>query len=219
MKINLDLMQKIELFGGISASELDILLKCLSVKTLPFKKGDVVLELGQPLNKIGIVISGEVQVVKEDYYGNRNILAHFCESEFFGESFACVQVKALPVSVIASVDSEILFIDVARLTAPCSAACGFHITLIQNFLRAVSKKNIALTQKIEITSKRTTREKLLSYLSAQAQAAGESRFVIPFSRQDLADYLGVERSAMSAELSKLRNEGVLKAHKNEFELL
>jgi CRP-like cAMP-binding protein len=214
-----NVLRKVELFSGIEPSELDRLLLCMSAKTVSCKKGEAVLELGQALRHLGIVLGGEVQVIKEDYYGNRNILAHFREGELFGESFACAQTNSLPVSVIAAANSEILFIEVARLTNPCPTACGFHVALIQNLLCVVARKNIVLTQKMEITSKRTTREKLLAYLSAQAQAAGSSHFFIPFNRQELADYLGVERSAMSAELSKMRGEGILKTRKNEFELL
>jgi DNA-binding transcriptional ArsR family regulator len=129
------------------------------------------------------------------------------------------EIKMLPVSVISSTESELLFIDCRKLAAPCSKACDFHSRLIQNMLNIISKKNVSLTQKIEFLSKRTTREKLLAYLSAEAKKAGSNRFSISFNRQELADYLFVERSAMSAELSKLRDDGILKYHKNQFELM
>ena len=174
---------------------------------------------GESIEKFGIVLSGQVQVVQDDYYGNRSILGKIDIGNLFGESFACAEIKTLPVSVITTTESELLFIDCHRLAVPCAKACGFHSRLIQNMLSIVSMKNIALTQKIEFTSKRTTREKLMAYLSSEAKNARSSRFCIPFNRQELADYLSVERSAMSAELSKLRNDGVLKFHKNQFDLL
>jgi CRP-like cAMP-binding protein len=174
---------------------------------------------GDHIHSVGIVLSGQVQVCQEDYYGNKSIFGNSGPGQLFGESFACAESKSLPVSVITTAESDLLFIDCRRLSAPCSHACAFHGRLIQNMLGIIALKNIALTQKIEITSKRTTREKLISYLSAVARQAGGGRFSIPFNRQELADFLSVDRSAMSAELSKLRDDGVLRFHKNQFELI
>ncbi|NCC82690.1 MAG: Crp/Fnr family transcriptional regulator [Clostridia bacterium] len=219
MKKYLDVLKTVKLFKGIEESNLLPLLSCLSAKAVQYEKDQTVFFSGESIEQFGIVLSGQVQTVQDDYYGNRNILVKIDEGNLFGESFACAGIKILPVSVITSAESELLFIDCRRLAAPCAKACGFHSRLIQNMLGIVSLKNISLTQKIEFTSKRTTREKLLAYLSAIAREAGNSRFSIPFNRQELADYLSVERSAMSAELSKLRNDGILKFHKNQFELL
>ena len=219
MKKYLDVLKTVKLFKGIEESDLLPLLSCLSAKAVHYEKGQTVFFSGESIEQFGIVLSGQVQTVQDDYYGNRNILVKIDEGNLFGESFACARIKILPVSVITSAESELLFIDCRRLAAPCAKVCGFHSRLIQNMLGIVSLKNISLTQKIEFTSKRTTREKLLAYLSAIAREAGNSRFSIPFNRQELADYLSVERSAMSAELSKLRNDGILRFHKNQFELL
>ena len=152
-------------------------------------------------------------------YGNRSILAKLDAGNLFGESFALAEIKTLPVSVISTTDSELLFIECQKLATPCTNACSFHSKLIQNMLGIVSKSNISLTKKIEYSSKRTTREKLLAYLSSEAQKADNNKFSIPFNRQELADYLTVDRSAMSAELSKLRNDGFINYNKNNFELL
>jgi len=219
MKEYLDVLKTVNLFRGIEESDLQPLLSCLSAKSAHYEKGRTVFFSGESIERFGIVLSGQVQIVQDDYYGNRSILAKIDKGNLFGESFACAESKTLPVSVITTAESELLFIDRHRLAAPCSKACGFHSRLIQNLLSIVSEKNISLTQKIEFTSKRTTREKLLAYLSAEAKKTGSSRFSIPYNRQELADYLSVERSAMSAELSKLRDEGVLNFHKNQFELL
>ncbi len=219
MKKYLDVLKEVNLFTGIEESELQPLLSCLSATTAHYEKGQTVFFSGQSIKQFGIVLSGQIQVVQDDYQGNRSIFAKIGSGNMFGESFACAEIKTLPVSVITTTGSELLFIDCRRLAVPCTKACSFHSRLIQNLLNIVSMKNILLTQKIEITSKRTTREKLLAYLSAEAKKARSNRFNIPFNRQELADYLSVERSAMSAELSKLRNDGVLNFHKNQFQLL
>lgn len=214
-----DILKKVNLFSGVDEADFPHVLNCLSAKVSHYEKGRTVFFSGESIDRFGIVLTGQVQIVQDDYYGNRSILAEVEPGSLFGESFACAKIKSLPVNVISSAESDLLFIDCTKLTRPCTNTCDFHSRLIQNMLQIVSMKNILLTQKIEITSKRTTREKLLSYLSAQAKKAGSSRFTIPFNRQELADYLSVERSAMSAELSKLRKDGIINFHKNEFELL
>ncbi len=219
MEKYLDVLKSVDLFRGIEEFDLQPLLACLSAKAAHYEKGQTVFFSGKTIERFGIVLSGQVQIVQDDYYGNRSILANIGTGNLFGESFACAEIKTLPVSVITTTESELLFIDCHRLAVPCAKACGFHGRLIQNMLNIVSMKNIMLTQKNEFTSKRTTREKLLAYLSVEAKEAGSSLFCIPFNRQELADYLSVERSAMSAELSKLRDDGILNYHKNQFELL
>ncbi|MGE4485939.1 MAG: Crp/Fnr family transcriptional regulator [Oscillospiraceae bacterium] len=219
MEKYLDVLKAVDLFRGIEEFDLQPLLSCLSAKAAHYEKGQTVFFSGETIERFGIVLSGQVQIVQDDYYGNRSILANIVTGNLFGESFACAEIKTLPVSVIATAESELMFIDCHRLAVPCAKACGFHGRLIQNMLNIVSMKNILLTQKNEFTSKRTTREKLLAYLSVEAKKAGSSRFCISFNRQELADYLSVERSAMSAELSKLRDDSILNFHKNQFELL
>jgi len=219
MKKYLTTLNTISLFKGINEAELQALLACLSAKIAHYEKGNNVFSSGESIKDFGIVLSGEVLVVQDDYYGNRSILDKIGAGNQFGESFACAEIKKLPISVITTTESDLLFIDSRKLTVPCAKACSFHSKLVHNLLNIISLKNIALTQKIEFTSKRTTRAKLLAYLSTEAKKAGSNRFSIPFNRQELADYLAVERSAMSAELSKLRDDGVLLFHKNQFQLL
>lgn len=219
MKNFFEVLKTLDLFKGIDESELVPLLSCLSAKEAHYEKGQTVFLSGEKIECFGIVLSGQVQVVQDDYYGNRSIFAKIGTGNLFGESFACAETKTLPVSVITTIESDLLFIDCHRLAAPCANACAFHRSLIQNMLNIIAMKNISLTQKIEFTSKRTTREKLMAYISAEAKKATSNQFSIPFNRQELADYLSVERSAMSAELSKLRDDGILKFNKNQFELL
>ena len=213
-----DILKKVELFDGIAETELASLLKCLGAKLVSFDKNSVVLASGEAVSSFGIVMSGQVRIYQDDYYGNRSIIGGAGPGVMFGESFAFAETRELPVSVSSVTDCEIIFIDSFRLSSPCGNACSFHSRLIKNLLSTIAKKNVMLTQKIEITSKRSTREKLLAYLSAEAQRAKSSSFSIPFDRQELADYLSVDRSAMSAELGKLRDEGLLSFYKNGFEL-
>lgn len=219
MKNYLELLKSVDLFKGIEPSDIGTLLSCLSAKQKHYDKNQIVFLNGENNTSFGIVLSGQVQIFQEDYFGNKSILGNVGVGSPFAEAFAFSERKTLPVSVITTAESDILFIDSQRLAAPCSSACGFHSRLIQNMLNIIAGKNIALTQKIEFTSKRTTREKLIAYLSAQARTADSSRFTIAFNRQELADFLSVDRSAMSTELSKLKDDGFLTYHKNQFELL
>jgi CRP-like cAMP-binding protein len=219
MKRYLEILRSVVLFKGIEESNLQALLSCLSAKIAHFEKNQIVFMSGENIKSFGIVLSGQVQVVQEDYYGNKCIIANIGAGNLFGEAFTFADIKTLPVSVFTTTESNLLFIDSHRLIAPCSKVCDFHSRLIYNMLNIIAMKNISLTQKIEFTSKRTTREKLLAYLSAEVQKAKSNQFSIPFNRQELADYLSVDRSAMSTELCKLRDDGVLKFNKNQFELL
>ena len=174
---------------------------------------------GSRARYLGIVLSGSAQIVQIDYYGNRSIIHEIVPSELFGEAFACAEMETIPVTVIANEDCEVLLIDCMRILHTCENACGFHQRLIFNLMKDIATKAIMFQQKIEIISKRSTREKLLAYLNIQVRKNGSRSFVIPFDRQELADYLEVERSGLSAEISKLRKEGIINSNKNSFELL
>ncbi|MDP4120426.1 MAG: Crp/Fnr family transcriptional regulator [Bacillota bacterium] len=219
MEKYLKILKNVSLFEGIEEMDILSILSCLSAVTVNFDKKQAVLIEGDNTDKVGIVLSGQIQIIKEDFYGNRNIVAVFDEGKLFAETFVCAEIKTLPVSVFTTTESVIMFINFSKLINTCEKPCVFHNKLIYNMLRIIAKKNIILNQKIEFTSKRTTREKLLAYLSAEAKKAKSSSFIIPLNRQELADYLSVERSAMSAELCRLRDDGVLNFNKNNFELL
>ena len=212
-------LESCPLFDGIEREELRALLDCLGARRMDVKKGQVILGEGEPARFVGIVLQGTVQIEKVDYYGNRSILTQAVAGELFGESFACAGAAEMPVSAVATEDGAVMMIERTRITTGCSNACGFHSRLIANLLKIVSVHNLQLNQKLEITGKRTTREKLMAYLLSQAKYQGSDSFTIPFDRQALADYLHVERSAMSAELSKLQKEGILQTKKNHFQLL
>ena len=219
MKEFLPILQNCTLFAGIGAGDLPGLMACLGGRVHAYRKGQTILEEGQSASTIGIVLTGAVQLIREDYFGNRSIMGHIAPLQLFGETYAYAGAKALPVSVVADADCRILMIDSRRISTCCANACDFHNQLIANMLRLVATKNLMLHQKIEVTSKRTTREKLMAYLLSQAKHHGSNSFVIPFDRQALADYLEVDRSGLSVEISKLRKEGVLESEKNRFTLL
>lgn len=219
MKKYLNILKKCPLFFGIEEEKLLIMLDCLGAKVESFDKKYTVFAEGNSARYVGIVLSGSVQIQQTDYYGNRTILSNVEQSEIFAEAFACAEVKYLPISVIANEPSEIMLIDCSHILYTCSNNCGFHQQLIFNLMKDLAEKTIMFHQKIEITSKRSTREKLMTYLMFQAKKNDSNIFEIPFDRQELADYLEVDRSGLSAEISKLRREGILESRKNYFELL
>ncbi|MDR2180334.1 MAG: Crp/Fnr family transcriptional regulator [Synergistaceae bacterium] len=212
------ILRSCPLFFGIEESGLGTLFACLSAVRRRFEKNGFVFAADERADFMGIVLSGAVHVLREDFWGNREILTRVEPGGLFAEAFACADVEKLPVSVMAAEESEILFVNSRRILMLCPSACGFHGVLIRNLARTLAEKNVMLTQKLEHVTRRTTREKLLSYLSGQAKRAGGNIFDIPFSRQELADYLSVDRSALSAELSRMRNEDLLRWHRNHFEL-
>lgn len=218
MEKYLSVLKSVPLFSDIDTPDIKSLLNCLSAKTENYKTNNAIFLSGDKAEYVGIVLSGTIQIIKEDFYGNRNIIAYASRGQLFGEAFACANIKILPVSVFAVEDCEIMLIDYRRIITTCPHNCSFHSKLIFNMLRIVANKNIMLSQKIEFISKRTTKEKLLAYLSSEAKKAGSNSFSIPYNRQELADYLSVDRSAMSAELCKLRKSGVIEFVKNKFVL-
>lgn len=219
MKKYLEILRACALFENVGDEELLKMLACLGARVMTFDKKYTILAEGSAAKHIGIVLSGSAQVVQIDYYGNRSILGEVGPSELFGEAFACAEVAAIPVTVIASEPAEIMLIDCTHILHTCAKSCGHHRQLIFNLMKDLAIKTLQFHQRIEVTSKRTTREKLLSYLALRAKLAGSNRFTIPFDRQELADYLEVERSGLSTEIGKLRREGVIECQKNHFELL
>ena len=219
MKKYLEILKKCPLFAQIEDEDLIRMLGCLGAKVETFDKKYTVFAEGSPAKYVGIVLTGSAQILQIDYYGNRNILSNISASQVFAEAFACAEIPTIPVTVIANEPCEIMLIDCSHILHTCTNNCGFHQHLIFNLMKDLAKKTITFHQKIEITSKRTTREKLMTYLMFQAKEASSHSFDIPFDRQELADYLEVDRSGLSSEISKLKKEGVIKSQKNHFELL
>ena len=207
------------LFEGISESQLPLVLQTLESYTKGYAKESFVKNSGEAADFIAIVLSGEVYLCQNDYYGNRTIIASLTTGSLFGEAFVCSGIPTLPMDIWAASDCHILFLQSPLIPHRCDGKCDFYHRLITNLLGIVARKNLYLNQKLSYASKRTTREKLLAYLFDQAQKNHSNQFMIPFNRQGLADFLGVERSAMSAELGKLVKEGILETKKNRFRLL
>lgn len=218
MKKYFDLLKRTKLFYGITETEMESILKCLSATRCCYQKGDYVFQRGERITTVAMLLEGCIHIRKEDFWGNLSILSEISEGELFGEVYACLGNDEILNNAVAVKQSVVLFLDVNRILTMCPSACRFHGQLIRNLLSVLASKNKMLTQKLEHMSQRTTREKLLSYLSEQSLRAGGPSFDIPFNRQQLADFLSVDRSAMSNELCKMRDEGLLLFEKNHFTL-
>ena len=204
------------LFSGVTEDELDAMLTCLAAKTEQFPKDVFLLHPGDAVKEIGMVLSGCALVVQEDIWGNRNILSKAGPGQTFAAAYACAPGSLLNVSVLAETPVTAMFLNVKRVLNVCPSACEHHSRIIRNLLGELAEKNLRFGEKLTHMGQRTTRAKLMSYFSAEAQRLGTYEFDIPFSRQQLADYLAVERSGLSLELGKMRSEGLLDFHKSHF---
>lgn len=219
MKKYIDILKRIQLFSGVGDNEIAAMLNCLQARLLTFKKGNYVFRAGEHIDNIMVLVEGKLLVQHDDFWGNRNIVNVIRVGEMFGEAYVAPESGALLNDVIAEEDSSVIFFDIKRILTVCSTACCFHLMVVQNLFFSISEKNRKLVQKIGHMSKRSTRTKLISYLSEEAKKHNNNQFTIPFTRQQLADFLCVDRSAMSNELCKMRDEGLLQFDKNEFTLL
>ncbi len=219
MKKYVQILKKTQIFAGIGDDEISSMLSCLGARLYNYKKGEYVLRQGEHLSDIIVLVKGTLHIQKDDYWGNRSLLGQIAVGEMFGEAYVAPESGALLNDVVAIEDSVVILFDVKRILTTCSSACRFHTLLVQNMFFAISEKNRKLVQKLGHMSKRSTREKLISYLSEQAKKHNSAKFTIPFNRQQLADFLSVDRSAMSNELCKMRDEGLLEFEKNSFKLL
>lgn len=211
----MNILQHARLFQGMTEEEIEEIISCMTAKEERYEKGEFIYNVGDIISDIGIVLEGSVHIIKSDYWGNQTIMAEIVPGDIFGEAYACGNMPCM-VNVMAVKPACVLKLNVQRILKVCPSSCACHDRIISNLVSVMAQKNLRLTEKIEHMSKRTIRNKLLSYLSAQSEKCGKSSFTIPFNRQELADYLSVDRSAMSSELSKLREEGVLDFCKNYF---
>ena len=218
MKEYLSVLRSTRLFSGISENELTSMLSCLDAREKNFPKDAFVLRDGDTVESIGLVLSGSLLIIQEDIWGNRNILSKAGPGQTFAAAFACAPGSKLNVDVVTELPSAVVFLNLKRILNVCPSACGHHRRIIQNLVGEVAEKNLRINEKLTHMGQRTTRAKVMSYLSAEARRQGTYEFDIPFSRQQLADYLAVERSGLSLELGKMRKEGLLEFHKSHFEL-
>ena len=216
---DIDVIQRSALVAGTRKEDLESLLSCLSAQKRPFQKGAWILPAGENTDSAGLLLTGSAHIERFDYWGNRHIVNAVLPGDVFGESYAASPESVLNVSVQADEDSSVLFLQLGKVLHMCSSACAFHTRLIDNLVMLLARRNLTLNEKLTCVTQHTMRDKILSYLSSQSVRCHSSYFDIPFDRQQLADYLNAERSALSKELSKLKKEGVIDFQKNHFRLL
>lgn len=219
MKRYVSVLKNTQLFAGVGEEEIETMLNCLGAALHEYKKGEYVFRAGEHIHNLTVLVKGNLHIQKDDYWGNRAILGSVAVGEMFGEAYVSPDSGTLLNDVVAVEDSSVMFFDIHRILSVCPSACKFHSLTVKNLFFAISEKNRKLVAKLGHISNRTTREKLLSYLSDEAKRNKSASFSIPFNRQQLADFLSVDRSAMSNELGKMRNEGLIQFHKNHFILL
>jgi len=218
MEAKFDILSAASIFEGVEKEDLKKAVACLSAGEKTFAGNTYVLRADERVDSLGIVLDGCVKVIKEDYWGNRDIMGKMGRGQIFAETYACIPEIKLDVSVVAETESTILFLDVGKILSPCSKVCGYHERIIQNLISVMARKNLYMNEKLTHVTMRTTRGKLLSYLSG-ASKGQDDPFEIPFDRQELADYLSVDRSAMSKELCAMRDDGIIEFKKNRFKLM
>lgn len=206
------------LFKGLHLDELSGILGCLQAEEKKYKKGDYIYRVGDQVHKIGLLLSGQISIENDDLWGNKTILNMITQGNVFLENYACIPNEPLMVSVVAVSNATVLYLDMSHLLQPCSNSCSFHNKLIQNLLSISARKNLNLSLRSFHTAAKTIRTRLLSYLSYEVAKQGGYEFDIPFNRQQLADYLNVDRSALSNELSKMTKEGLLVVNRNHFQI-
>lgn len=219
MKKHIDIISGTPLFSGIQSSDMEPMLQCLSYSISSFKKGDFIILEDDTVLNIGIILDGAIDMIKEDFWGNKTTLVRVKSGELFGETFACSKDATSTVSFCATCNTTVLFIPFNRVMHSCTMACSFHHRLIENMVFIIAEKNKELMLKVEVVSKRTLREKIMAYLSIQAAKQGTEYFEIPLGRVELADYLCADRSALTRELINMQNEGIIDFDRNTFRLL
>ncbi len=214
-----EIIQSNELFKGIDESSLPAVLENLKAVIKHYAKGEYIRMRGEAADFIGIVLEGEIHILQDDYYGSRSITASVGAGSLFAEAFVCARVPQLMVDIAANSDCSVLFLSGAGILESHDVRNSYHDILIRNLLGIVARKNMYLNRKLRYAAQKTTAQKLLAYLNDCAVSAGSNEFVIPFNRQALADYLGVERSAMSTEIGRLVKAGIIETNRNYFKLL
>lgn len=212
-------MAQSPLFAGIAQEDLQPMLHCVGYHVSAFRKGEVIAVEEENIHYIGVILSGAVDMIKEDLWGNKTMLVRMRPGELFGETFACGMDTLSVVSFMATEESRVLFMPFRRVMHTCTSACMFHHRLLENMVRLIASKNRDLMRKIEVVSKKNLREKILAYLSIQAQQHSSRYFEIPLGRVELADYLCADRSALTRELANMKNDGLIDYDKNMFRIL
>lgn len=211
-----NVLRESKIFSGIDEVEITGMLKCLDTRKKDCPRGSYILHAGESVTSIGLILSGSVLIIQEDVWGNRNIVSRVGEGETFALAVACAPGSLINSAVVAETDTKVMFLSVKRILTICSSACTCHNRLIQNLIGELAEKNMKFSEKITHMGQRTTKDKVMSYLSSEAQRRGNYAFDIPFSRQQLADFLSVDRSGLSVILSEMKKEGLIDYEKNHF---
>lgn len=214
-----DILMRSPLFEGIDKNQAGHVLTCLGATQKSYAKNEYILHMGDPLSGVGIVTSGTVQVSKDDAEGRRIILDNIQAGQMFAESLVCAKIEYSPVYVQAAEPCRVMWIRLKNVISTCQNACRFHRALIANMLKIVARKNLFLNSRLDILSKKTIREKVMAYLYSQAEQKKRQDFFVPFDRNEMADFLCVDRSALCRELSKMQKEGLIKYRKNHFTIM
>ncbi len=204
------------LFSDIIIDDMDQLLYCLKGHKKEYETGEFIFHAEDTHEEFGVVLEGRVQLITEDMFGNRSITAKLSQGEIFGQISTTGHAAFSPVAVVSDTPSSIMFLTFGLLVAPCTRACAFHSRIIENMMNVLAKRNLLMNQKVSILSQRTMREKLLAYLHFQAKEHKADEFDIPFNRDELADYLCVNRSALSREIAKMVDDGLIETQRNRF---
>ena len=212
------ILKRTQLFAGVGEESLSAMLSCLGARSCSYQKGEYVLRQGAHLSDILVLVEGELHIQKDDYWGNRSILGHIAAGEMFGEAYAAVPNEPLMVDVVAVEDTVVLFLNLAKMQTTCTHACPHHARISASVTAIIARKSLDLSRRILHVAPKTIRGKVLAYLSDIAERTGENEFDIPFDRQQLADYLGVDRSALSAELSRMQKAGLIETRRSHFVL-
>ena len=213
------LAKRSPLFDGIGTDNLSALFSCLGARRVRLAKGEPLMRTGEKADRFGVVLSGSLAVSTYDASGKRTLIKLIRAPEAVAAAQALSGADAMSVDVEANEDCEVLFLKSARIVTPCENACAFHARLVRNIMRMLAVKTLELNRKIDILSRRATSDRLMAYLYAVAKENDSREFDIPFDRQGLADYLCVERSALSDEISRLSKAGIISSRKSHFALL
>ena len=217
MKIYCGVLKSVGLFKDIEPAGLENMLGCVGAEIKSVKKGEIILLAGDRPLHVGIVLAGQLHIIREDYDGNRSLLAAVTNSEIFAEALCCAGVSESPVTVIAEADSTVMLLNFSRILHTCRNSCSFHTKLIENMLSLIAKKNILLQSRMELISLKSVRARVLRYLESLVPKQGWE-ITIPFNREEMADFLCVERSALSHELARTKRDGLIEYRKNVFML-
>ncbi|HHV09934.1 MAG TPA: Crp/Fnr family transcriptional regulator [Clostridiales bacterium] len=219
MELDYAVLKNCALFRKMGDREIESLVQCLGAQTKSFKAEEYIFFSGDQVNQVGIVLSGMVEVMKENLAGNKHIVAFLGTSDMFAEGIVCTARRISPVTVRVKEMAKILFIPYERIIKSCGNSCSFHVSLIQNMMVVLGEKNVNLNRKLELLTLKGMREKITSFLLNEANERSSNMFQIMLNRTELADYLNVSRTSMCRELARMKEEGLIDFYGNSFKLM